>query len=233
MTLFQLPIGFPRVAKDGEILNSCARIGREIGSGRHGTAYEGILNGERVSFKKHHSSWSNAFTSNPAKHEYGRLLQARDDLAAIADSLQAPLGWYKDPILGPVLVTTLVRDYNGATSQSLQQTPQISNSFLKHLESLCEHLADRKVLYNPTPANILVQITSPTESRPVLIDFTNYESYFHYPAKGLAYLLSADNKGRHIARWLEATLAIAREKVDGGHHTSLDELRLPPREITP
>jgi hypothetical protein len=229
MTFIQLSFGLPRVTKDGEILNSHAHLGREIGHGRHGTAFEGRLNGEKVCFKKHHSSWSNAFISNPAKHEYGRLVEARNDLCGIADSLQAPRGWYNHPTIGPVLVTTLVQDYNGAPSQTLKQTPAISVSFLKQLEGIFEHIADRGFLYNPVPSNILVQKTSPTEGRPVLINFTNYESYLHYPAKGVAYLLSSANKARHISKWLETTLTVARGKVAGAHAASLDELTLPPR----
>jgi hypothetical protein len=176
---------------------------------------------------------SNAFFSNPAKHEYGRLVEARKDLCGIADSLQAPRGWYNHPTIGPVLVTTLVQDYNGAPSQTLKQTPAISVSFFKQLEGIFEHIADRGSLYNPTPANILVQRTSSTESRPVLIDFTNYESYLHYPVKGVEYLLSPSTKARHIAKWLEATLTVARGKVEGAHAPSLDELTLPPPPISP
>jgi len=232
MTFIQLPFGLPRIANDGEILNSHSRLGHGIGSGRHGTAHEGVLNGEKVCFKRYHFSLSHAFTSNPAKDEYGRLLRARNDLSVIADSLQAPLGWYKDPVIGPVLVTSLVRDYTGAPSRSLKETPEISSSFLKQLEGIFEHIADRGILYNPTPANILVQRTSSTESRPVLIDFTNYGNYLHYPAKGVAYLFSPSTKARHIAKWLEATLTVARGKVEGAHAPSLDELTLPPREMT-
>jgi hypothetical protein len=230
MAFIQLPFGLPRVTKDGEILNSHAQLGCEIGHGRHGTAFEGRLNGEKVCFKKHYSSLSNAFISNPAKHEYGRLVQARKDLCGIADSLQAPRGWYNHPTIGAVLVTTLVQDYNGGPSQSLKETPWISESFLKQLEGVFKHIADGGMLYNPTPGNILVQKTSPTESRPVLIDLTNYESYLHYPAKAVAYLLSSANKGRQIAKWLEATLDVARGKVEGGYTASLDELRMPPPE---
>jgi len=232
MTFIQLPFGLPRIANDGEILNSHSRLGHGIGSGRHGTAHEGVLNGEKVCFKRYHFSLSHAFTSNPAKDEYGRLLRARNKLSVIADSLQAPLGWYKDPVIGPVLVTTLVKDYNGAASQSLQNTPEISNSFLKQLEEIFTHIAERGSLYNPTPANILVQRTSSTESRPVLINFTNYENYLHSPAKGVEYLFSPSTKARHIAKWLEATLTVARGKVEGAHAPSLDELTLPPRGIT-
>lgn len=233
MTFIQLSFGLPRVTKDGEILNSHAQLGREIGHGRHGSAFEGILNGEKVCFKKHHSSWSNALISNPAKHEYGRLVQARKDLSGIADSLQAPRGWYKHPTMGQVLVTTLVQDYNGAPSQTLKQTSEISSSFLKQLQEIMTHIADRGVLYNPVPSNILVQRSSSAESRPVLIDFTNYESYLHYPAMGVEYLFSPATKACHIAKWLEATLAVARGKVAGTYTASLDELTLPPPPISP
>lgn len=228
MSFIQLPFGLPRVTKDGEIVNSYARVGDAIGFGRHGTAHDGVLNGERACFKRYHVSWSNAFTSNPAKYEYGRLLKARSDLSSIADSLQAPIGWYKDPIVGLLLVSHLVRNYDSSPSQSLKQTPEISQSFLQRLEGIFEQLTIRQVLFNPTDANILVQKISASESRPVLIDFTNYENYLHYPAKGLAYLLSADNKARHISQWLEVTLAVARGKVAAGNATSLNELRLPP-----
>ena len=229
MTCLQLPVGIPHIAKDGKILNSCARIGRKIGSGRHGTAYDGILNGEKVCFKKHLTGWSNAFISNPAKHEYGRLVQARADLAGIENSLQAPIGWYKDPLVGAVLVTSLIRDYNGAPSRSLEETAVITPSFLQELEGIFEYVADTGSFYNPTPANILVQRISPTESHPVLIDFTNYENYLHYPVKGVACLLSAGNKVRHVAKWLHATITVARGKVDAGNTISFNELRLPSR----
>ena len=159
-----------------------------------------------------------------------RASKARKDLSGIADSLQAPLGWYKHPTIGPLLVTTLVQDYNGVPSQTLKDTPEISTSFLKQLESIFECIADRGILYNPVSSNILVQRISSTESRPVLIDFTNYESYLHYPAKAVAYLLSSANKGHQIAKWLEATLDVARSKVGEGDTASLNELRLPPPE---
>jgi hypothetical protein len=228
MTFMQLPIALPRVSQDGEILNSCARIGREIGSGRHGSAYEGILNGEMVCFKRYHFSWSHAFTSNPAKHEHGRLLQARQELAEIADSIQSPIGWYKDPAIGHVMVSRLVRDYNGAPSPSLKHTPEISRSFLNQLEIVFECLAAKQVLYNPVAANILVQRVSETESRPVLIDLTNYESYIHYIGKGAAHLISPASKKRDIAAWLDATLLVAQRKVTENGSPSLNDLTLPP-----
>lgn len=227
MTFVHLPQGLPRIARDGEILNPYANVGREIGRGRHGTAHEGMLNGEKVCFKKYHFSWSHAFTSNPAKHEYGRLLQARENLAEIADAIQSPIGWYKDPILGQVMVTGLVQDFNGVPSQSLKYSPGISRSFLNQLERVFESLATQEVLYNPVAANILVQKISDTESRPVLIDFTNYESYLHYVGKGIAHVISPESKRRHITAWLEATLAVARKKVERDS-TSFEGLRLPP-----
>lgn len=213
MTFFQLPIGLPRVTQDGEILNSCARIGREIGSGRHGSAHEGVLNGERVCLKRYHFSWSHAFTSNPAKHEYDRLLQARANLGDITDSLQSPIGWYKDPVAGTLLATRLVCDSNGAPSQTLKYTPGVSQAFVDHLERIFQKFADREILYNPVAANILVQRTSDNEDRPVLIDFTNYESYIHYIGKGATHLISPGSRKRDIKAWLQATLAVAQKKV--------------------
>ena len=228
MTFFQLPIGLPRIAKDGEILNSSTKIGREIGNGRHGTAHEGVLNGEKVCFKRYHFSWSHAFTSNPAKHEYDRLLKARGTLAEIADSIQSPIGWYKDSIMGQVMVTRLVQDYNGWPSQPLKHTPEISRSFFNQLEGIFEVFAAKQVLYNPVAANILVQRLSETESRPVLIDFTNYESYIHYISKGAAHLISPASRKRDIAAWLHSTLTVAQGKVTENRSLSLNDLTLPP-----
>lgn len=228
MTFMQLPIALPRVSQDGEILNSCARIGSEIGSGRHGTAYQGMLNGEMVCFKRYHFSWSHAFTSNPAKHEYGRLIQARQELAEIADSIQSPIGWYKDPTMGQVMVSRLVRDYNGTPSPSLKDTPEISRSFFSQLELVFDSFAAKQVLYNPVAANILVQRLSETESRPVLIDFTNYESYIHYICKGAAHLISPASRKRDIAAWLNASLSLAQRKVTENRTPSLNDLTLPP-----
>ena len=228
MTVFQLPIALPRVTHDGEILNSCTRIGREIGSGRHGSAHEGILNGEKVCFKSYHFSWSHAFTSNSARHEYGRLLQARKDLPEITDFIQSPIGWYQDPLKGHVLVTRLIQDHNGAPSMPLKYTPEISPSFLNQLESVFESFAAKQVLYNPVAANILVQRTSTTESRPVLIDFTNYESYLHYIGKGAAHFISPASRARDISAWLQATLRIAKEKTIERSSCSLSDYTLPP-----
>ena len=229
MTFLQLPIGLPRIAQDGEILNSTARLGRYIGSGRHGTAHEGILNGERVCFKRYHFSWSHALTSNPAKSEYDRLTEARQNLKEIADSMQFPIGWYRDPVAGTVLVSRLVQDYTDAPSQSLKHTSGISESFVHQLEHIFGILAAKEALYNPVAANILVQRTSQTESHPVLIDFTNYESYMHYMGKRVAHFLSPESKRLHITAWHESTLTIARSKVVESPTPSLDELRLPPR----
>lgn len=229
MTFLQPPIGLPRIAHDGEILNSCARLGQEIGHGRHGTAHEGILNGERVCFKRYHFSWSHAFSANPAKHEYERLTLARTTLAEIAGSMQSPIGWYKDPIIGDMLASHLVQDYNGAPSRSLKDTPEISRSFFQQLESLLEILTAKQALYNPVPGNILVQRISETESRPVLIDLTNYESYLHYVGKGVAHLISPSSKRRHIAAWLEATRDAATRKVVELQPLSIEVLTLPPR----
>ena len=228
MTFFQLPVGLPRVSQDGEILNSCARIGREIGSGRHGSAHEGVLNGERVCLKRYHFSWSHAFTSNAAKHEYGRLLQARANLADVADSIQSPIGWYKDAVMGPVLATRLVCDHDGSPSQSLKYTSGVSQAFVDHLERIFDKFADREILYNPVAANILVQRTSDGEHRPVLIDLTNYESYLHYIGKGATHLFSPGSRKRDITAWLQATLAVARKKVTG-EAASSKGLTLPPR----
>jgi hypothetical protein len=227
MTFFQLPIGLPRVTQDGEILNSCARIGREIGSGRHGSAHEGVLNGERVCLKRYHFSWSHAFTSNPAKHEHGRLLQARANLADVADSLQSPIGWYKDPVVGTVLATRLICDHDGAPSQSLKYASSISQAFVDRLERIFAKFAEREILYNPVAANILVQRTTDNEDRPFLIDFTNYESYIHYIGKGATHLISPGSRKRDITAWLQATLAVARKKVHDGA-ASMEGLIFPP-----
>ena len=227
MAFFQPPIGHPRVSQDGEILNSCAQLGREIGSGRHGSAHEGVLNGERVCLKRYHFSWSHAFTSNPAKHEYGRILQARANLADVADSLQSPIGWYKEPVVGTVLATRLVCDHNGSPSQSLKYAASVSQAFVDHLERIFEELADREILYNPVPANILVQRTADGEHRPILIDLTNYESYIHYIGKGATHLISPGSKKRDISAWLQSTLTVARRKVNGVA-ASMEGLILPP-----
>lgn len=227
MTFFELPIRLPRVSQDGEILNSCARIGREIGSGRHGSAHEGILNGERVCLKRYHFSWAHAFTSNAAKHEYGRLLQARAHLADVADSIQSPIGWYKDAVMGPVLATRLVCDHDGSPSQSLKYASGVSQAFVARLERIFEKFADREILYNPVPANILVQRTSDGEHHPVLIDLTNYESYLHYIGKGATHLISPGSRKRDISAWLEATLAVARKKATDVA-ASMEGLILPP-----
>lgn len=231
MTFFQLHIGLPRVTQEGEIRNSSTRLGSEIGSGRHGTAHEGILNDERVCFKRYHSSWSHLFTTNPAKHEFGRLVQARTKLPELADSLQSPIGWCRDRIVGPLLVSHLVQDCDGAPSQPLKYTAEISRSFFRQLEMIFETLATQDVLYNPVAANILVQRTSDTESRPILIDLTNYESYLHYVGKGVTHLVSPASRSRHISKWLEASLNAARRKVVEPRTTttSLEDLSLPPR----
>jgi hypothetical protein len=229
MTFLQPPIGLPRIAHDGEILNSGVRLGGYIGSGNHGTAHEGVLNGERVCFKRYHLSWCHAFTSNPAKSEYDRLIDARNNLAEVADSIQSPIGWYRDPVAGTVLVSRLVQDYTGAPSQSLKHTSGIAKSFFHQLESIFAILSAKEALYNPVAANILVQRTSESESRPVLIDFTNYESYVHYMGKRVAHFISPESKRRHIKTWLDATLAVARNKVFEYSPSRLDELSTPPR----
>jgi hypothetical protein len=126
------------------------------------------------------------------------------------------------------MVSRLVRDYNGAPSPSLKHTPEISRSFLSQLEIVFECLAAKQVLYNPVAANILVQRVSETESRPVLIDLTNYESYIHYIGKGAAHLISPASKKRDIAAWLDATLLVAQRKVTENGSPSLNDLTLPP-----
>ena len=230
MTYIHLPIAPSRITPDGEILNSRVRIGTEIGRGRNGIAHTGVLNGERVCLKTYRPNLVDLIRSNPAKNELHRLLRARKELPEIADSLQAPIGWYRDSLAGPVLVTRLVRDHNGAPSNNLENTPRISPSYYGLLESVFGTLSEKKILYNPVPANILVQCTSATESRPVLIDLTNYESYAHYSAKRIAHLFSIATKEIHISTWLKATLASAKEKVSGSSHVSYETLKFPPRD---
>ena len=67
----------------------------------------------------------------------------------------------------------------------------------------------------------------------MLIDFTNYESYLHHPVEGVEYLFSPSTKARHIAKWLEATLTVARGKVEGAYAPSLDEVTLPLFPVSP
>jgi hypothetical protein len=103
----------------------------------------------------------------------------------------------------------------------------VSQAFVDHLERIFETLADREILYNPVPANILVQITPDGEHRPILIDLTNYQSYLHYMGKGVAHLIAPETKKRHITLWLQSTLTVARKKVNGSA-ASMEGLILPP-----
>jgi hypothetical protein len=103
----------------------------------------------------------------------------------------------------------------------------VSQAFVDHLERIFEELADREILYNPVPANILVQRTADGEHRPILIDLTNYESYIHYIGKGATHLISPGSKKRDISAWLQSTLTVARRKVNGVA-ASMEGLILPP-----
>lgn len=229
MTYIQIPLGLPRVNPDGELINSSVRIRAEVGKGSHGTAWRGTLNGQTVCVKVYPTPLFKASCSNEAKEEFSRLTRARQDLSDISDSIQKPIGWYRDPQLGPVLISHLVTDYDGAVSSNLKQAPSITMSYYLQLEKLLDRIVASRSLYNPVPVNILIKRISPGESRPVLINFSNYERYSRYPGKALARILFADTYQMTRETWVQRTKEYAQGKVVEPGAAPLSALVLPAR----
>ena len=209
-----------------EIVNSRSWLVAPIGRGNHGSAYIAMVNNDQVCLKAYHLF----LDRNPAKVELDRLQRARNELPEIKEYLQEPRGWLSDGTLGPLLVTNLVVDYSGRPSRTLQETCKVSQDFYAELERVLSVFPKKGVLYNPVTANILVQRVSETESRPVLIDLTNYNSYRHYPGKACLHLFSAETVKGRVAVWIDKTLREVRQKVCASEGGGFNSLSLPPRE---